>query len=259
VQRFHHDLVGNRKSFLDAEIARVEQRLAAARSAIESMSDQRAGLMGVLETHGALEEYQRLHARHMETRAELNDVTQRIASLMEFDQKKGQLKIEQQNLHNRGMLDLRDREAIRGSAIAAFDEYSDVLYQAPGTLSIDVNDRGGYDFGVSIERQGSKGVDSMMVLCYDLVLARLWAEMAQSPGFLVHDSAIFDPTEERQVAHALELAHSRSQEEGWQYICTLNSDRLPHGDFSPGFDIREHVRLTLTDRDISGCLLGIRF
>ncbi|MDX1983398.1 MAG: DUF2326 domain-containing protein [Bryobacteraceae bacterium] len=81
----------------------------------------------------------------------------------------------------------------------------------------------------------------------------------ESPGFLIHDSLIFDGVDERQVALALELAHREAEEAGFQYICALNSDTTPWREFSPGFDLRSFVRLTLDDRSESNCLMGVRF
>jgi len=47
---------------------------------------------------------------------------------------------------------------------------------------------------VEIERSGSQGIDSMKVFCYDLVLAQLWSQREGKPGFLIHDSMIFEST-----------------------------------------------------------------
>jgi hypothetical protein len=44
----------------------------------------------------------------------------------------------------------------------------------------------------------------------------------------------------------------------FQYICTFNSDKLPTGEFSKGFDIASFTRLRLTDETEDGGLLGIR-
>jgi uncharacterized protein YydD (DUF2326 family) len=99
----------------------------------------------------------------------------------------------------------------------------------------------------------------MKVFCYDLMLARLWADRAPSPKLLVHDSTIFDGVDERQRALALQLAFEESEKHGFQYICTLNSDYVPWPEFPPNFDLRTFVKLELTDLDASGSLLGIRF
>ncbi len=80
-----------------------------------------------------------------------------------------------------------------------------------------------------------------------------------SPRFLIHDSTIFDGVDERQRAEALELAAAESQAYGFQYICTLNSDYVPRNEFSPEFLIEDYIRLRLTDADVAGCLMGVRF
>lgn len=56
------------------------------------------------------------------------------------------------------------------------------------------------------------------------MLAELWSTNKYSPGFLIHDSTIFDGVDERQRALALELAEKESRERRFQYICMLNSD-----------------------------------
>lgn len=43
------------------------------------------------------------------------------------------------------------------------------------------------------------------------------------------------------------------------FRCSLNSDYVPHNEFSSGFHIEETIRLRLTDADVSGCLMGVRF
>ncbi len=143
-------------------------------------------------------------------------------------------------------------------AITLFNENSQVLYQSPGTLAIDITQTG-YKFHIAIERSKSEGIGNMKVFCYDLMLAELWSENKYSPGFLIHDSTIFDGVDERQRALALELAKKESEGRGFQYICMLNSDMLPVGDFSKDFDIQKSVRLRLTDATDNGGLLGIRF
>ena len=139
-----------------------------------------------------------------------------------------------------------------------FNENSEALYEAPVRLAIDVTPTG-FKFDVEIERSGSLGVSSMKVFCYDMAIAEIWASHPLSPRLLVHDSSIFADVDERQVAHALELAARKSSSKGFQYICTLNSDAIPTADFSPGFSLDPYVRMRLTDADETGCLLGVRF
>jgi len=86
-----------------------------------------------------------------------------------------------------------------------------------------------------------------------------WVKKAKSKIFLIHDSIIFDGVDERQKARALQLAKSESEKEGFQYICTMNSDAIPRNDFDKDFDFDKYVVKTFTDEKEEGSLLGIRF
>jgi len=99
----------------------------------------------------------------------------------------------------------------------------------------------------------------MKVFCHDLLLCQLWASRGVRPGFLMHDSTIFDGVDERQIGLVLELAASEAGRRGFQYICCLNSDVVPWQEFSSGFDLRKYVALELTDVCEDGSLLGMRF
>ena len=112
---------------------------------------------------------------------------------------------------------------------------------------------------MDISRSGSLGINKMKIFCYDLMLAQLWSIRRPSPGILVHDSTIFDGVDERQIARALELAQKESEDRGFQYVCALNSDAVPSGDFSSEFDLSPFIRLRLTDESVEGSLLGMRY
>ena len=99
----------------------------------------------------------------------------------------------------------------------------------------------------------------MKIFCYDLSLARLWSRRPHHPGFLIHDSTIYDGVDGRQAARVLQLAESESRSHRFQYICMLDSDAVPEYDFDPGFDFDSRVVLRLTDDTDDGGLLGMRF
>jgi len=258
VVEFHEVLIQNRKGFLQQEIERRERSISDRQSRIETITNERAELMSVLRTHGALQEHNRLQQLHANTESQFRDVEHRIAILRKIEEGASAIKIDQETLLKRARQDLDERTELRKAAITLFNANSEALYDAPGNLIVDVG-KAGYKFDVQIERSGSQGIDNMKVLCYDLMLAQLWTKRPCSPRFLIHDSTIFDGVDERQVAHAIELAAQESQDKGFQYICTLNSDAVPVSDFSKEFDFDSHVRLTLTDATDEGRLMGIRF
>ena len=70
---------------------------------------------------------------------------------------------------------------------------------------------------------------------------------------------LFADVDERQKALASELAAKEAEKQGFQYICTMNSDSVPYSSFSSAFDFGRYVRVRLTDKTEDGGLFGIRF
>ncbi len=258
VQVFHDKLIVNRRAFLQTEISRLEQVLARRTEEVKRLSNERAALLTVLDTHGALAEYTELQGLQNEEVAKLSAVNQRIANLTRIEEIKGQTRIEREQLQILARSFYEERRTERERALSLYNQFSQALYNRPGKLIIDIVE-GGYRFNVEIERQDSQGVEQMKVFCYDLTLATLWADRHIGPQFLIHDSTIFADVDERQKAHALELAAKTSQEHGFQYICCLNSDAIPGNDFSKGFSLQPYVRIELSDEGEAGGLLGIRY
>jgi uncharacterized protein YydD (DUF2326 family) len=258
VQAFHHEIIENRRGFLAAEASRLKRDILARDQIIKEKSNERATVMEVLQSHGALEEYTLIQKRHLETVNELNSVTSSIDNLKACETGLSQLKIDQEVLQQKARRDYDQRREIWEKAIELFNAFTERLYNVPGRLVIDVAATG-FKFDVEIERSGSSGVGNMKVFCYDMTIASLWAEKSPSPKLVVHDSAIFDGVDERQRALALEVAAKEAEDRQFQYICTLNSDEVPWTEFSEGFNLRAFVKATLTDATVSGSLLGLRF
>ena len=137
---------------------------------------------------------------------------------------------------------------------ALFAEFTSVLYKVPGRLSVDVA-QAGYRFSFVIDREGSDGVGQMVIFCFDLAVACLWARSKAGLGVLIHDSTLFADVDPRQISSALSLAKKKSEEFGFQYICCLNSGSTSNEHFK-NFDIDPFVRLRLTDDSPKGRLLG---
>jgi len=257
VENFHHQIIENRREFLSTDVNRLIRTINQLDNIIREKTEQRASRLEVLQTHGALEEYTRLQELYLETRSSLNDINQRIDELRKVEEGKSSLRIEKELLKQRARRDYEERHTQAERAIALFNANSQALYDAPGTLAIEVG-QNGFQFNVEIERDRSEGISKMKIFCYDLMLAQLWAQREPSPNILVHDSTIFDGVDERQVALALELAARESQRLGFKYICTFNSDMIPSTEFSSEFNFDSFVKLRLTD-DESGNLLGVGF
>ncbi|MBE9119358.1 DUF2326 domain-containing protein [Tychonema sp. LEGE 07199] len=258
VERFHRRLIENRRDFLSNEIDRIRRDISSREILIREKIEERASLLEVLQTHGALEEYTILQELYLETVSNLNDIKKRIEELNRFEEGKSALKIEKERVLQRARSDYQERRVQANRAIDLFNTNSRFLYGVPGRLIINVGDNG-FQFNVEISRDGSEGIDNMKIFSYDLMLAQLWSERDPSPRILIHDSTIFDGVDERQVRLALELADRESRKYGFQYICTLNSDMVPYAEFAADFDFDSFVRLRLTDESDESGLLGILF
>jgi uncharacterized protein YydD (DUF2326 family) len=258
VQSFHREIVVNRRRFLEGEIEGLRGAIADREPEVERLSRRRAELLDVLRSHGALDDYNRLQQLHGAKIAQLEDLDRRIVLWQKLERQEITVNIERERLKLDARSDLDDRRSSWEEAIALFNANSEALYESSGQLAIDLRDTG-FKFAVNIERSGSQGIDHMKVFCFDLMLAQVWAQNPYSPGFLIHDSIIFDGVDERQRARALQLAAHESAERGFQYICCLNSDMIPYAEFDESFNLSQYVRLTLTDAAEEGGLLGLRF
>lgn len=258
VQRFHKSIIKNRKEYLTGEIQRLTTEIVELTVAVENLSDERAVLISILDTHSALDEYSLIQNRQSEVKRKLENVKMALDRLNKFEENKSNLKIKLEELMQNSRMDLVERSIVIDRAVSLFNQYSKYLYANAGTLSIDIA-KGGYKYKVDIQSSQSQGIQYMKVFCYDLTYTAIQAEKHRSL-FLIHDSTIFDGVDERQVAKALELAYQESNLKNYQYICTLNSDTIPYEDFSDGFKekFEKSIRLTLKDGDERGSLLGFR-
>jgi uncharacterized protein YydD (DUF2326 family) len=255
---FNEKIVANRREFIASEISALEAAVVNRDAQIVTLTDRRAGYLGVLAGQGALEELTRLQELHAATRLKMDELTNRITQLRQMTTKSDTIKVETVELKRATILDYEERRALWSQALSLFSEFSEALYNAAGRLVIDIDDTG-YKFDVEIAGSPSEGISKMKIFCYDLMLISFARQRGLGIDFLIHDSTIFDGVDPRQRAHALELAAAMSAKYGFQYICTLNTDMVPIHDFSGGFDFASLVRMRLTDTDPSGSLLGFRF
>jgi len=256
-KKFHNEIVQNRRHFLQAEIEELKNQISENDRIVKSETTKRAELMSVLSTHGALEEFMVLQERLLEKKAKLEEIRQRISDIQEMSTRKKEIKAEKIELETKLQRDYEQSRTEWEKAVAGFNENSQALYNESGNLIINVSDNG-YSFDVEIPRSSSEGVGKMKIFCYDLMLVNLFAKRGLI-NFLVHDSTIFDGVDSRQTAQALEHAHRKACESGFQYICAFNSDALPRDDFSGEFDVNRFIRLTLKDQDPKDSLMGFRF
>lgn len=258
VKAFHKKVVSNRETYLQNEIERLKKQIEERESKKDDLDEERAGKMRILKSKGALEEYTELQNELNELKTKYQQVADRIQTLKQINKELSNLSMKKEELISEARQDLEERNYQKKQAISTFNEYSQELYGVSGNLVIEF-DKNGYKFDIDIEREDSDGVSKMEVFCYDLMLAKLWSQKTNSPGFLIHDSTIFSDVDERQFAKALKLAKNQAEEHGFQYICMLNSDKIPGDELDGELDISKYTRLSLNDEEASNTLFGVHF
>ena len=259
VSEFHEAIIRNRQAHLSTEVTAAETRIAEREAQRVELDRRRGQLMGILQSGGALEHYSRLQEETGRTEAKVEALRQQLKIAEQIESTKVQLEIERARLQQTLQADLHERNDITDDAIVIFEELSTSLYEQAGHLTIAATSNGP-TFKVAIDAQRSKGINGMQIFCFDLMLAELAAKRGIGPGFLIHDSHLFDGVDERQVAKALQLGVSHAERGGFQYIVTMNSDALPQDGFHDGFDVLQYVNPTrLTDEEETGGLFGLRF
>lgn len=131
-----------------------------------------------------------------------------------------------------------------------------------GTFEINAKPNGP-EFKVEIENDRSGGIRNMEIFCFDYALYKVVADRFGGPGFLIHDSHLFDGVDSRQQAKAIELGAALTQAAGGQYITMWNSDELDKilekELFTEGFVVGDYVLPVVLQDTEDGGLFGFRF
>jgi len=255
VAAFHSTVYKNRREFVAGEMQRLKQSIASRGEKITTLSNQKTRVLGILNSSGALETLIDLQRGYTELVAKREALAALLDERRKFQRREDELTESIAHLRRVMRADLEDRQASVDEARVLFAQFTEALYGRPGRLSVDVA-RDGYSFSFSIDRQGSDGVDQMVVFCFDLTVATLWAKHQQGLLVLMHDSAMFADVDPRQYKAALMLASQQSTLHGFQYVCCLNSGSLPV-DRMGELNLQASIRVRLNDRGPRGRLLGL--
>ena len=260
VQEFHLSVIRNRRSYLEREITEISLRIAEREEEYHRKDERRSELMRILHSHGALDQYAELQMELSRLEHQSETISALLDTTGNLEQKIVQLELEKSQIYSRLRENHTEQSSTIEKSIRIFGEFARNLYEDGGMLVIDATENGP-SFEFDLQGGRSRGIGNMKIFCFDLMLARLCADRGIGPGFLIHDSHLFDGVDERQVARALQLAAKVANTDGFQYIVTLNSDSIPSSEwFESGFDIDSYMMQTvLDDRTIDGGLFGIRF
>jgi len=257
---FHESVVRNRRAYLKAEVEAAKQRITGRDSEKGKLDARRSEVMTILKSAGALEHFTALQGELTKAEAHAETLRQKFNAAEALETGNLKLKVERAQLVERLHQDYTEQAAVIEKAVLTFTDISSRLYEddKAGSLTITPTENGPL-FEANMPGVKSKGVNNMRIFCFDMMLMLLSLERGRSPGFLIHDSHLFDGVDERQVGKALAVGAELAKEHGFQYIVTMNSDAVPK-EIPAGFKLEDYaLEVRLTDASEDGGLFGFRF
>jgi uncharacterized protein YydD (DUF2326 family) len=257
VLKFHESVIRNRRSYLALEHAAAMERVRSREQRREEMDLRRSELMSMLSAYGALEEFVALQSEHGRLQAESTTLRRRFEAASQLEATNSSLESDRARLVERLRQEFTERSMVLDDAIRVFSNIVEELYGEPGQLEFHPT-HNGPELRIAIKGDRSRGIGNMEIFCFDMMLQRLCSKQKIGPGFLVHDSHLFDGVDPRQTGRALAVGARLASEIGFQYLVTLNSDVL--SEIPPDLKLDQYLlRERLTDSSDDGGLFGIRF
>ena len=252
VRKFHASVVENRRLYLRGEIENARERIRQNKNQSRELEKRYSEIMAILQPHGAIDQRVALESELRKLAGELAVIYQRLDEAESFENRKSELQLQRNHLERQLQENLREQSSALVSAILAFEQVAQQLYETGGELIINPT-QDGPEFQVRMRADRSKGITNMEIFAFDMMLMMVCTNRNISPGFLIHDSHLFDGVDTRQIHKALRVGAELANEYGFQYIVTMNSDVEPEG-------FKEfRIETELTDATKDGGLFGTRF
>ncbi len=266
VEQFHRQVSKNRQTHLKKELENARNRIELRRSEIARLQLALSEKLALLRSGVAIERLSLLQSELNVLEVEHADLQQQIPKFQNVSKDQKRLKREIDDLVDLIEQDVMERSAPRKAAVQIFAETSQALYDDAGQLIIG-RSRGisGLSIATDIAGKKSGGKSHMQIFCFDWLLVEMAKKQDRFPGFLIHDSHIFDGVDARQIALALRLAKQKCDELGVQYIVAINSDDLQKvkaeldADFSDDFELDDFLLKTRLSDQPGGGLFGVQF
>ena len=260
VRAFHDSVIANRRSYLRDEAAATRARLEQRQMERDALGRRQAGILQTLERGGALASFTALQQQLSSSQAELSVLESRLQTATQLEATQAEIKLERGRLQQAISRDLGERQTALTEINTLFQRFASTLYGVNRDAWVEITAlETSLRINPHIGGEDSQGVGKMVTFCFDLMTAVIARRGARGPDFLVHDSHLFDGVDERQVAKALSLARRVCDEEGMQYVVTMNSDDLEKAERHGAGVADRIIDPRLTDEYEAGGLFGYRF
>ena len=266
VKSFHNQIAANRETHLSEDLKQALKRLDDRKMEIINLQKEIAEKTEILRSGVAIERLTLLQSELTRLETERENLKIQTLKIRDVSENQNKLRRQIDDLLELIEKDILARNKPRKLAVNTFAKFSRFLYNESGNLVMKRSAReAGLDIETDIPGKKSGGKNHMQVFCFDWTIAKVAQHYDCSPGFIVHDSHIFDGVDGRQIGLALKLAEINCEPLGIQYIIAMNSDDLQKIDAEEKingeeiFNPKPYILPTkLSDKE-SGGLFGIRF
>lgn len=269
VQKFHSSVVHNRRMFLENQRAEAAQELTGVRLSRGELDSERASLLRLLDDAVALSTYHESQRSLAILDAEIAGIEDRMEIAQNLENL-NVLRDEKAVESRRKMhLEVKEQEPRLDEARRLFSKLTAEIYgnesgsTRSASLDLGVSPKSGaFLVHPKIASDGSSGISSVETWVMDMVTTCMAIKNGLAPGFLFHDSALFDAVDSEQVASCLNIGARLAETHGFQYIVSMNSDALEAALVESGnaFDAKPYLLETrLSDASEDLRLLGFLY
>lgn len=257
---FHRSVARNRALFLEDELREARADLKDNDTAVKRLDEKRASLLDLLNSTMALDAYSKAQADVTDLDVRIARLNDRIVDFERLDDMDSDLKRRRLEAVDSVREELRENDAAVEEMTSIFVSICEEIYSdRKAKLVFDVDKKGVLKVKPKIDGDDSKGIKGAAIFAFDLACVIVGSKAGVIPGFLIHDSHVFDAMDDRQLCSCLNIGAKLSKEHGLQYIVMLNTDRLESAE-AIGFDRDEYpISTVLTDMGENGGLFGARF
>lgn len=258
VKKFHNSVVRNRKNYLLSEIKTLNEEIYNLNTQIKLWDTERSEIMKTLQNKGALDQFSKIQDKLNTLKSEQATLKQQYDTVSSIDSISDEIVAKETELQKMLTQDFIDNDEIIKKAILAFSHAAQYLYGPDDSAEIIIDSKGKDGINIEILKSDkqSKGINNMMIFCFDMMLMEISSYLERPIDFIIHDSHMYDGVDERQITLALEYAKIKSDELNFQYITMLNSDIYE----SLNTDFEEaKLDIDISDATENGGLFGFRF
>ncbi len=175
VKEFHRTVIRNRKSHLQGEITSARQRITKRNEEAAELQKRLSQLMGLLRTHGALDQFNRFQEELGRLRAERDLIQKQHEVAQKIEKGAADLEVQRATLHQSLIHDINERSERLQEAALLYEALSNEVSERSSILEIEATNKG-LRMAITGGPDKSKGIREQQIFCFDMLLAVMQAK-----------------------------------------------------------------------------------